>query len=136
MNSIIYKISNTREDLPKIPDIVESASISLGISEELGFKLQLCLDEVLTNTITYGYPDGNTDKIIIEFIHSENTVLLKISDNAIEFNPLSVDEPDISLSLDDREIGGLGIHFVRKFSKSQKYSRINDKNILEIEFEK
>ena len=136
MNSIKYKISNTREDLPKIPEIVESASISLAISEQLGFKIQLCLDELLTNTINYGYPDGKIDIITIEFNEFENTVLLTICDNAIEFNPLSVEEPDISLSLEDREIGGLGIHFVRKFSQSQKYSRINDMNILEIEFEK
>ena len=55
---------------------------------------------------------------------------IQIEDDGKEFNPLSYAEPDTDLSLDDRKIGGLGIHFVRKIMDDITYIRSDNKNIL------
>lgn len=136
MNSIKLEISNSLQELTKIESMVETALEHLEAPIDLSFKLQLCLDEILTNVINYGYPDYKSDVISILFEIQNGVLTVTISDNGIAFDPLIAKHPDTNKPLSDREIGGLGIHFVRKFSKEQLYMRHNEKNILKITFEK
>ncbi len=134
MNSINYHISNSLSELDKISEIIEKVLGQFSIDSQYEFNLRLCLDEILTNTITYGYPDGKHGEIEMEFRFDSPILYLKISDDAVEFNPLTVAEPDLNSVIEERKIGGLGIYFVRKLTKSQHYERKSGKNVLSLEF--
>lgn len=102
------------------------------IPEDKLFNINLALDELLTNTISYGYNDENRHEIIVKFIFGEHDLEIRIEDDGIEFNPLNAKEPDINAPLEERRIGGLGIHFVKTLMDDVTYKRENDRNILTI----
>jgi anti-sigma regulatory factor (Ser/Thr protein kinase) len=135
MNSINFEIINVLENISSIEGFVEQALDKLSINSNLSFKVQLCLDELLTNIIKYGYGENINDTISIKFYKMLNSLFIMISDQGNEFNPLTAKIPDINSPLEKREIGGLGVHFVKEMTKSQVYERKNGKNIFTIEFE-
>lgn len=134
MKKINFKISNSIQELSKLPEIIDSIAKEFDLNDDKLFAIQLCLDEIITNTVNYGYPDGKYDDILIFFELIDEKTNVTIEDKGRPFNPLLKESPDINKSLDSREIGGLGIHFVKKLSKSQVYKRDNEKNILKINF--
>lgn len=109
------------------------------IGEKLLYSLQLVCDEWLTNIVMHGYgaaPSGvppPADAAAIELTlerTAEDALRLTFVDRAPPFNPLTRPEPDVSLSVDEREVGGLGIHFLRKFMDHCEYERTDGRNRL------
>lgn len=103
----------------------------LEVDFKLLTKIEVALDEVLTNIALYAYkPEiGNVD---IDYGIDELSRLLTIiiSDEGKEFDPLATKDPDITLSEKDRKIGGLGIFIVKQVMDEVTYERRNNKNIL------
>jgi len=95
-------------------------------------EIELCVEEVLVNIFNYAYP-GEPGEVEIS-CHSapEGTLTIRIVDSGIPFNILSSDDPDISLSIDERHIGGLGIYFVKQLMDRVEYHRENNKNVLSL----
>jgi anti-sigma regulatory factor (Ser/Thr protein kinase) len=89
-------------------------------------------DELLNNITQYGYPKPNEYEIHIHFELSESTLSLTFTDEGIPFNPFQEKPPDTSLSLEDRAIGGLGIHIVKNLMDQVQYQRQFNKNIVKI----
>ena len=123
-------ISNRLDQLEILANALESISGEWGIPMNAALNLNLVLEELITNIIFYGYDDTNEHEINIHFSYDDKIVQIQIEDDGKEFNPLSYAEPDTDLSLDDRKIGGLGIHFVRKIMDDITYIRSDNKNIL------
>jgi len=94
--------------------------------------IDLIVEEIVVNIIKYGFEDISKGIIKVEIDTLERKTILNFLDNGIPFNPLTVPMPDIKLSLEDREIGGLGIFFVRQKSQKFDYSRENNQNKLSI----
>jgi len=94
--------------------------------------IDLIVEEIVVNIIKYGFEDISKGIIKVEIDTLEGKTILNFLDNGIPFNPLTVPMPDIKLSLEDREIGGLGIFFVRQKSQKFDYSRENNQNKLSI----
>ena len=96
----------------------------------------MALDELITNVISYGYPDGGQQEIqiavsVVQCLKDYSEKLeVKIIDQGVSFDPTKRLKPDIELSVEDRSIGGLGIHFVKTFMDSVHYERQGNKNIL------
>ncbi len=103
-------------------------------SEELKFNIQLCIDELVTNIINYGYPDEAEGKIEIYIDITSDKIIIKIFDDAIAYNPLDAPEPDLDAPIESRKIGGLGVFLVKNLTQNQFYERINNKNHFQIEF--
>jgi anti-sigma regulatory factor (Ser/Thr protein kinase) len=101
-----------------------------GLSEACITDVNICLDELFTNIVSYGFEDDLAH--IIRFtIHLDNEELtLIIEDDGIPFNPLVKKDPEIPADLIDVRIGGLGIHIVRKLMDDIRYERKRDKNKL------
>lgn len=97
-------------------------------SEELG-HINLSLEEIITNIIKYGYNDDleHTIKVVIK-LNGTQKLQLEIIDDGIEFNPFEHPAPDTSKSLEERDIGGLGIHLVRNCMDYFNYERENNIN--------
>ncbi len=93
-------------------------------------RIGVILDELLSNVISYGYTDDldHTIEIKIELLAEE--LIITIEDDGIPFNPFSSEPPDTSLPLEDRPIGGVGIHLVRNVMDRFSYHRRANRNII------
>lgn len=93
-------------------------------------ELQLCLEEVVSNIIKYGYKDSRTRDIKVEMELEKKRLSLKITDDAAEFNPLLYPLSDITRPIEERAAGGMGIHIIRKLMGRLEYKRQGKRNIL------
>ena len=93
-------------------------------------SLNLALEEAVTNVILYAYPEGSDGLVDVEAIMSKDKLKFIISDSGKEFDPTAAPEADITLGVEDRPIGGLGIYLVRNIMDSVSYERTDGKNIL------
>lgn len=94
------------------------------------YALQLSLEEVVTNVIKYGYRDTADHVIDLRFDLQGDQLTVEIEDDAQAFNPLDKSDPNLSLELEDRPIGGLGIYLVKQMMDSVEYRRVRDHNLL------
>ncbi len=95
---------------------------------DLIFKVNLVLDELSVNIVNYG---GETSEIEVSLAADAEVVRVEISDDGRPFDPLTeAVEPDIDAPLEDRPVGGLGIHLVREMMDELHYSREDGRNRL------
>jgi len=95
-----------------------------GWPDKLSRELLLCCEELLTNTISYGYanhPPSEARRIQLSVISAPDGVTIELTDNAAPYNPLLHPDPDLSLDVEDRPIGGLGIYFVKRLTDQLHY---------------
>ena len=122
-----------RNDIQQIPTLAEWVD-ELGIPMELNMPINLALEEAVSNVMLYAYPGRNDGKVFVEFAKAKDEqgekLIFTISDSGIPFDPTAKPEADITLSAEDRAIGGLGIHLVRKLMDVIRYERQDEKNIL------
>ncbi|MFZ4463385.1 MAG: ATP-binding protein [Bacteroidales bacterium] len=123
-------IKNQLTQLEVLVNELEILSEEWELPMSISLNLNLVLEELITNTIFYGYEDQNEHFIQIEISIENQVITMRITDDGKEFNPLLMAEPDIELSVEERKIGGLGIHFVRKLMDEVTYFRSAEKNIL------
>ena len=97
------------------------------------FAIELILDELLTNTISYGFAGRDDGSIAVSFRLSTQHLRVRLVDDATPFNPFDAPPPDLLSDIDDRPIGGLGIHFVRQFSDRYSYRHEDNRNIVELD---
>lgn len=122
-----------RNELPEIPRLaaeIEGFCAAHRLADEIAFNLNLVLDEVLTNIISYGYDDGGPHEIAVGLELDRGVLRVVVEDDARAFNPLAADPPDLDAGLDERRIGGLGIHFMRTLMSSLDYAREGGRNRL------
>lgn len=119
-----------RDELPNIVAEVERAGEQNGWSLGLIFRINLIMEEMMLNIIDYGFDDRN-HQIDVTFISEDNLLTIEIIDDGRPFDPLSeAPAPDIDASLEDRRIGGLGIHLVRTMTEDMRYECADGKNHL------
>ena len=116
-------------DIQQIPVLAQWID-SLDLPESLHMPINLALEEAVSNIMLYAYPEGEKGEIHIEARKEDNRITFVITDSGKPFDPTAVAEPDITLSAEDRAIGGLGIHLVKQIMDSVKYEYIDGKNIL------
>lgn len=104
----------------------------LKLPENLCFRLALLLDEALSNTIQHGFDDDGEHTITIRLNAESGAVHLDFEDAGRPFNPLEAPPPPELRSLDEAEIGGLGIHFIRHYSDECRYERAGGRNRLRL----
>ena len=125
-----------RNDIQQIPTLAEWID-SLGIPEELNMPVNLALEEAVSNVMLYAYPDIKHGQVLVEFVRSQvagqqahEQIIFTITDSGIPFDPTQQPPADTSLSVEERAIGGLGIHLVMQLMDEVKYERVDDKNVL------
>ena len=112
-------------------EAIEDLGQRYGLSADRIFKLTLAVDELATNTLSYGFDADHPDKKVLLELSVEDGMLIAIlRDRGRAFDPLAVAEPDIDLSLDQRAIGGLGIMLARQATDTFNYRRDQDCNIV------
>lgn len=122
-NPIKDKSSEIIEFLMSSPDIPDD--------EVLQFKLRLSIEEAVENVVRYAY-DGGIGWLEAGTILDQDSLVLTIElrDAGVPFNPLEKEDPDVTLSADERKIGGLGIFLCKKMMDSIEYRYENGNNVL------
>jgi sigma-B regulation protein RsbU (phosphoserine phosphatase) len=92
--------------------------------------MNLAIEEAVVNVMSYAYPVGTVGNVNIEAQADDERLKFTIVDNGIPFDPTAKAEVDITLGVEERPIGGLGIHLVRQLMDSINYERIDGKNVL------
>lgn len=96
------------------------------------YAIQLVLEELITNIIDYAYDDAKTHEIGVRVALEAGHGVVEIEDDGRPFDPLGVPEADIRRPLEDRPIGGLGLHLVRQMVENMDYHRVGGKNRVEV----
>ena len=114
--------SNTAAVLAFVENTLAGEHIPMKIIQ----RLLICTDEIYANIAQYSQADSAEIKCMI----SETEVTLEFADNGIPYNPLENPEPDVTGTAEERNIGGYGIHIVKKFTNSIDYRYADRKNVL------
>ena len=117
-----------RNDIQQIPTLAEWIE-TIGIPDALNMSINLALEEAVSNVMLYAYPDSS-GRVLVEAEKADKQITFTITDNGIPFDPTKQKEADITLGIEERGIGGLGIHLVRNIMDDIRYERKDNKNIL------
>ena len=119
------------ENLDALLDFIEKGAKELGIENQTLYKILISTDEILTNIISYAYPEKTGDlKIGYYPKKKEGKFVIKIMDWGFPFNPLPKEADDLERGIDERKMGGLGIHMVRELVDEMTYKREGTSNVF------
>jgi anti-sigma regulatory factor (Ser/Thr protein kinase) len=125
-----FELKSSLAELDNLCQNLEDCGQKIGLSKKQIFEINLALDELFTNIISYGFKDEKEHIIKVTITPQNEELCLCIEDDGIPFNPSDFETPDVACSVENCKIGGLGIHIMRKLMDEICYERCNDKNIL------
>jgi anti-sigma regulatory factor (Ser/Thr protein kinase) len=123
-------LTNDLSELTRLAETLQAFAAARGLSEGTLFAVNLALEELVTNTIWYGFPDAGTHVIHISLRLDGRDLHVRVEDDGTAFNPLERAAPDLDAPIEDRPIGGLGVHLVRGLMDDVQYERSGARNIL------
>ena len=123
-------LTNDISEVSKLNEFVEEIGNEFSLTPDVVFNLNLVLEEAVVNVINYAYPKEEHQSIYLSASLRKGSIVLILTDTGKEFDPTMAPDVDITLSADEREIGGLGIFLIRQIMNEVKYERIDGKNIL------
>ncbi|MCQ4628857.1 ATP-binding protein [Shinella sp. CPCC 100929] len=129
----IFSIGNSHGDIQVAAEKVRRFLEMHGVGEEDVTRIDVALDEILTNAVNYGFEDGEAHEILLSLSIAADRLAIEVQDDGRPFDPLGIPEPDLDADLESRQIGGLGMHFVRTLLDRVSYCRRNGWNVLSIE---
>ena len=129
---LTLNIERSHDELGRITDAVDDLGHREDWSNDLLFRVHLVLEELVLNIIDYGFDDGKDDhELEVILISEDDNLTIEITDDGIPFDPLhDAKIPDTDAPLEDRPIGGLGVHLVRTMMDEVSYRREDGKNHL------
>jgi anti-sigma regulatory factor (Ser/Thr protein kinase) len=125
-----FELKNDLSELEQLCQTCEEIGRDINISDKTIFEMNLALDELFTNIISYGFSDQQDHTIKINITIEGDQLQMRIEDDGVPFNPLESKTPDFQCGIEKCKIGGLGIHLIRKMMDDVQYKRVSDKNIL------
>ena len=127
-----FRLKNDLADLEKVAEALRVFCRENGLTEEESADLLLAVDEVVSNVIRHGYPDRGDHEILMHASVVGPECTLEIEDDGRAFNPLEAPLPDVSLPVEEKPIGGLGILLTRSVMDRVEYRRSGDRNLLRL----
>ena len=121
------------DNIPTVTAFVDEKLEALDFPLKAQMQIDVAIDELFSNIAKYGYRENGGPAIIrFEEIEEPHSVVVTFIDEAPRYNPLEKEDPDVGLSAEEREIGGLGIFLVKKTMDEMVYDYIDGKNVLKI----
>lgn len=116
----------------KTAEIVDALMESPEMTEDMAlqFKIRLCVEEVVENIVSYAYTGGDGPMEASILRDNDGTIIIVFKDQGVPFDPLAKPDPDITLSAEDRPIGGLGIFLCKQMMDDVRYEYSNGQNVL------
>jgi anti-sigma regulatory factor (Ser/Thr protein kinase) len=122
------RLRNSLDELGKLESTLGDFCAQYKVPKHATLRLRLVADELLSNVIRYGFPNGGEHVIQVGFAVVDQKILMTITDDGIPFNPFNRPVPDVDAGLEDRNVGGLGIHLVRNVMDKVAYERVAGHN--------
>ena len=123
-------LKNDIHEVVKLNELQKMFYGKLNLESSLSRRLQLAVEEAVVNVIDYAYPIGTDGEISVKMMSDGSIIKFVITDSGIAFDPTLIDKVDPTLSAEERQVGGLGIHLVRGLMDTINYEREEGKNIL------
>ena len=124
-------LKNDLSELARIADAIEAHGESRGWPMKWVMNLNISLDELITNTVSYGYPDSDDEREIRVTLteQDDGSLVTVLEDDGLAFDPFSAaPAPDLEAEVEERPIGGLGVFFVKTLMDEFAYERVDDRN--------
>jgi anti-sigma regulatory factor (Ser/Thr protein kinase) len=125
---LTLRLRNHFDEIPAANDTANEWLEYHAIPPSAAYLANLAIEELSTNCIKYGYSDQEVHLITVELEKLPHELILTFIDDGNAFDPLQQLAPDTTLPVEDRPIGGLGLHLLRQMSDDFAYARINEKN--------
>ena len=120
-DGVTLRLANRLAEIPRSADLVDAFCARQGVASSVSFAINVSLEELLGNTMAYGYADDREHEIVVRIWREDADLVIDIADDARLFDPTTVAAADLNLPLDERPIGGLGIQLVRGMIDSVEY---------------
>ena len=123
-------VTNDAKEVSMLAERIEDFCAAQSLTPAVIHAVNLSLDELLTNTINYGYTDSDEHVIEVSIRLEPGVIIVQLVDDGIAFDPFALPPPDIDAPLETRPIGGLGVFFVRQLMTDVDYRRVDGRNIV------
>ena len=123
-------LTNDLKRVPELNTFIDEVCEANGFDMGATMQINLAMEEAVVNIMDYAYPEGTTGNITLDIKANADEMLFILKDEGVPFDPTAKAEVDITLSAEERSIGGLGIHLIRQIMDSVDYERKEDHNIL------
>ena len=126
-------LSNEISEIARLNGFIEDLASEFSLAPDVVFNINLVIEEAVVNIINYAYPKDEHESIYLSARMHEDSIVLVLTDTGKEFDPTMAPEVDVTLSAEERQIGGLGIFLIRQIMNEVRYERIDGKNVLTLE---
>jgi len=122
------KLSNLRE----LVELVSKCAADLGLNSEKITDIGVATEEVLVNICNYAYQGEAGEVKVSCMVDDESRFIIEIEDRGIPFDINMLDDPNLTIDLNEREVGGLGVYIIKELMDEVQYRREDDRNILKL----
>jgi len=129
---LTFALANRRSEIARLTEAVDHFARQARMTDEDRHNVHLILDELVINVIKYAFRDTQAHTIDVRLSLHDRVLMMIIADDGREFDPTRAPAPDLDLPIEERPIGGLGIHIVRTLSDSITYERNGGRNTLTV----
>ena len=127
--ALTLTLKNDLSELARIAEEIEAHGESRGWPAKWIMNLNISLDELITNIVSYGYRDSGEHEIRVTLTERSGSLVVVLEDDGMAFDPFTtVPEPDLDAEVEERRIGGLGVYFVKTLMDEATYERLDDRN--------
>ena len=124
-----FKLDEQADPVTRLVEQMEESLVAQSVPPQVVYAANLCVEELLVNSIKHGYGGTAAPDIEVDVQLTPAALIIEVSDGAPPFDPTSDSAaPDVDAELDDRPVGGLGIHLVKQMTDEMSYRRDNGRN--------
>ena len=133
-------LHNDIKEVELLPAWLETLSETMPLNAGDVMQLNLAIEEAVVNVMEYAFPNGDkheftlTADVEADGLQGGEIVKFVLTDDGIPFDPTKEEDPDVTLSAEERQIGGLGIFLVKNIMQSVEYSRVDGQNVLTMKY--
>lgn len=132
-SELSFTLRNDRGEIARMFALLEGFCQAHHIADDDMFNVRLVLDEAVINVIVHGYEDRAEHFINVALRLDNGILFVHIDDDGVAYNPLEAPVPRFDLPIEERRIGGLGVHIMKTLARDVRYTRKDDRNHLDIE---
>ena len=130
MNSRRTTVASDAAQLPVLTRFLQEFWSSAGLPPAEALPFELALEEIFMNVVMHGSPAGSAPHVDVSLALADDGLTLTIEDDGVPFDPLALTAPDVTASVAERRVGGLGVYFVRQMMDAVSYRRVGARNQL------
>ncbi len=125
-----FRLRNDLSELETLRQKLDQFKTAAGIPDKTIFEINLVLDELFSNIVSCGFQDTKEHWVDMTIAQEGKTLILSVQDDGIPFNPSTVQPIEMDCSVEERRIGGIGIHLVKHIVDEMSYRRLNARNVI------